>query len=137
MWCHLLNFRPERPGTAPGTAPVYQCTKHFVWANSVVPKFFGTYQKNSWYTGYFNKYGVRSLRAPLRDDAHENERIARENEKNEARGEGGGRDRGLDEVKRLQIGAFCLHHACSPRLTRRGDASSGYRTHAQSLGFRV
>ena len=42
-----------------------------------------------------------------------------------------GRDRGLDEVKRLQIGAFCLDHACSPRLTRRGDALSGYRTHVQ------
>ena len=42
-----------------------------------------------------------------------------------------GRDRGLDEVKRLQIGAFCLHHACSPRLTLRGGASSGYRTHVQ------
>ena len=42
-----------------------------------------------------------------------------------------GRDRGLDQVKRLQIGAFCLHHAFSPRATRRGGASSGYRTHVQ------
>ena len=42
-----------------------------------------------------------------------------------------GRDRGLDEVKRLQTGAFCLHHAFSPRATRRHDASSGYRTHVQ------
>ena len=55
-------------------------------------KKIGTYQKNSWYTGHFSsQYGVRSLRAPLRDDAHENERIARENEKNEARGDEGAR----------------------------------------------
>ena len=49
-----------------------------------------------------------------------------------------GRDRGLDEVKRLQIGAFCLHHAFSPRATRRHDASSVIvtdRLHASILAF--
>jgi hypothetical protein len=46
-----------------GTVPPYHCTKHFVWANSTVPKYFGTYQKNSWYRGHFSsQYGVRSLR---------------------------------------------------------------------------
>ena len=46
-----------------GTVPVYHCTKHFVWANSVIPRKIGTYQKNSWYRGHFSsQYGVRSLR---------------------------------------------------------------------------
>jgi len=32
---------------------------HFVWANIVVPEFFGTYQEISWYMSFFSPQYAR------------------------------------------------------------------------------
>ena len=90
------------------------------------------YQKNPWYRGHFSsQYGVRSLRGAFARCWRTKTNASRVKTRRIKRAGTRWRDRGLDEVKRLQIGAFCLHHAFSPRATRRHDASSGYRTHVQ------
>jgi len=61
--------------------PLYHCTVHFVWANSYIPAFFGTYQKrNSWYRSFFSPQYVRLrfARASTRFRARERRREALE-----------------------------------------------------------
>ena len=86
------RFRPGRPGTA---LVLYQCTT----VPSILYAQSGPYQKNWHVPKKFLVHGpfqlsVRSS-VPSRRlcamMAHENERIARENEKNEARGDEGAR----------------------------------------------
>ena len=60
---------------------LYHCIRHFVWANSYIPAFFGTYQKrNSWYRSFFSPQYVRLrfARASTRFRARERRREALE-----------------------------------------------------------
>jgi len=78
VWYGLVLYhRTVRP---------YHRTKHFVWANSSVPEFFGSKKipGTQAISALSTEFGP--FAAPLRVMmAHENECIARENEKKEAR----------------------------------------------------
>ena len=124
-------FRTERPGTA---LVLYQCTSVpdilyeqivLCQKNWYVPKKIPGTRAISTLSTEFGPFA--RLCAMMRTKTNASRVKTRRMKRAGTRG----RDRGLDEVKRLQIGAFCLHHAFSPRATRRHDASSGYRTHVQ------